>query len=416
MRMQKLRTWMFGLVLLTGLVTQAADINSIVVQGYVRATDGSQITGSQTVTFVLASGGSTIKTWAGETVNFSNGVFSAVLTGISAGEIASFASSSGGAVSVTVSSTTGAFASTNLSLPMTSGSVPTALQAASLHSSAKATTSAGAADVGKAVILDAAGKIDSTMLGTLPAISGANLTSITATNISGTVPAANLPTAGAAAAGVVDTGAQTFAGAKTFNGAVAAGSTLAVTGAVTAGSTLAVTGAVTAGSTVDVTGALTVTGVSNLNGGAKFASVAPGNGTLSHYEDSTTCTLTPAGLTAAGTYVQSAQVCRYYRVGKLVTINAMVNQTSLTGATGGMVLNGLPYAAANLAGFEQACTIVADTTVSNPTTSHIAASITPAETRIRLYTKMTSTPWTKAALVADTGTAALTISCSYFVD
>lgn len=398
-----LRTWMFTLITLIGSFAAAADIDRLLVQGYLRTSAGVAVSGAQTVTFTLRNGSTTIKTWTNETVTCTGGLFSKELTGLTAGEIATFASTTG-VVTVVVASTTGAFATANLNASILNGAVPTALQAGSLHTNAKATTSAGAADVGKAVVLDAAGKIDSTMIGTLPAISGASLTSITATNISGTVPAANLPAAGAAASGIVDTGAQTFAGAKTFNGAVAAGSTLAVTGAVTASST------------VDVTGALTVTGVSNLNGGAKFASGAPGNGTLSHYEDLTTCTLTPAGLTVAGTYVQSAQVCRYNRVGKLVTINAMVNQTSLAGATGGMVLNGLPYAAANIAGFEQACVIVADTTVSNPTTSHIAASITAAESRIRLYTKMTSTPWTKAALAADTGTAALAISCSYFVD
>jgi len=48
--------------------------------------------------------------------------------------------------------------------------------------------------------------------------SGASLTSLNGTNISsGTVAAARLPTAGSAASGIVNTSAQTFAGAKTFN-------------------------------------------------------------------------------------------------------------------------------------------------------------------------------------------------------
>lgn len=56
------------------------------------------------------------------------------------------------------------------------------------------------------------------------------------------------------------TGAQTIAGAKTFSGAIALTSTLAVTGAGTLSSTLDVTGATTVGSTLAVTGAITPTG------------------------------------------------------------------------------------------------------------------------------------------------------------
>ncbi|SFW59323.1 beta strand repeat-containing protein [Chitinophaga sancti] len=64
--------------------------------------------------------------------------------------------------------------------------------------------------------------------------------------------------------GIVTTGAQSFAGAKTFtgtvtvNGATTLNSTLGVTGATTLGNTLGVTGATTLGNTLDVTGKATL--------------------------------------------------------------------------------------------------------------------------------------------------------------
>jgi hypothetical protein len=60
--------------------------------------------------------------------------------------------------------------------------------------------------------------------------SGASLTSLNGTNISsGTVAAARLPTAGASAAGIVSTGTQTLAGAKTFSSSLTAAGFLSST-------------------------------------------------------------------------------------------------------------------------------------------------------------------------------------------
>ncbi|CAF0813042.1 unnamed protein product [Rotaria sordida] len=75
------------------------------------------------------------------------------------------------------------------------------------------------------------------------------------------------------ALGVINTGTQTLAGAKTWSGAASFGSTLGVTGATTLGSTLGVTGAATLSSTLAVTGATTlsstlgVTGLGTFTGG-----------------------------------------------------------------------------------------------------------------------------------------------------
>ena len=66
--------------------------------------------------------------------------------------------------------------------------------------------------------------------------------------------------ANSSTSGLINTAAQTFAGAKTFNATVNALSTLGITGAVNALSTLGITGAVNAFSTVGIAGALTVNG------------------------------------------------------------------------------------------------------------------------------------------------------------
>jgi hypothetical protein len=77
--------------------------------------------------------------------------------------------------------------------------------------------------------------------------------------------------ASATQAGIVTTGAQSFAGAKSFNGAVTASNTLTVTGtstlngATTVNNTLAVTDATTLGNTLTVTGAATLNGATTVN-------------------------------------------------------------------------------------------------------------------------------------------------------
>jgi len=87
-----------------------------------------------------------------------------------------------------------------------------------------------------------------------------------------------LVAASATLAGIVTTTTQTFAGDKTFTGAVAVGGTLGVTGATTLNSTLDVTGNTTVGGTLGVTGAatlannLSVGGTSTLTGATTVGS------------------------------------------------------------------------------------------------------------------------------------------------
>ncbi len=92
----------------------------------------------------------------------------------------------------------------------------------------------------------------------------------------------NIPDAGntAATRGVVNTGAQTFYGNKTFNDNVSVGGTLGVTGATTLSSTLAVTGNQTntgnfsqtgTGTFSTGTGAISLNGATTLNGNTTLA-------------------------------------------------------------------------------------------------------------------------------------------------
>ncbi|WPV66912.1 hypothetical protein [Chitinophaga sp. LS1] len=111
--------------------------------------------------------------------------------------------------------------------------------------------------------------------------------------------------------GIVTTGAQSFAGAKTFtgtvtvNGATTLNSTLGVTGATTLGNTLGVTGATTLGNTLDVTGKAT------LNNGVDVTSgnvaVTTGNLTLTSGNASVGGTTTLGGTVTMNTVAANTE-------------------------------------------------------------------------------------------------------------
>jgi hypothetical protein len=94
-----------------------------------------------------------------------------------------------------------------------------------------------------------------------------------------------LAAASATMAGIVTTAPQTFAGDKTFNGAVNVGTTLGVTGAATLNNTLTVAnaatlnGATTVNSTLGVTGATTLGNDLSVSGATTLNTLAVSNGT-----------------------------------------------------------------------------------------------------------------------------------------
>lgn len=193
-----IRTWMFLTAMLLSLIADAATIDRILVQGYLRKADGTAVNGTETITFVLKNGSTPIKTWSNQSVTVTGGAFSKELTGITAAEITSFAGTAG-TVSVTVSSTTGSFATSNLAATLLNGAVPLALQAGSLSSEAAVNTSTGAPDAGKAVLLDSSGLIAANMLPS----TGVNANSISSGTVSTSRLDAVATSAGAADAGKV---------------------------------------------------------------------------------------------------------------------------------------------------------------------------------------------------------------------
>jgi hypothetical protein len=142
-----------------------------------------------------------------------------------------------------------------------------------------------------------------------------------------------LVAASATQAGIVTTGAQTFGGDKTFNGATTVSNTLAVTGATTLGNTLDVTGnatlngATTVNNTLGVTGAATlgntlaVTGNATLNGATTVNNTLAVTGATSLGNDLT--------VTGAST-LNTLAVTNATTLNGPVTLNSVANAATAT--------------------------------------------------------------------------------------
>lgn len=107
----------------------------------------------------------------------------------------------------------------------------------------------------------------------------------------------------------------------------------------------------------------TIKSLLDLTGGqVKFPSTqvaAADANTLDDYEEGT-FTPTIAGSGASGTGTYTTQVGRYTKVGRKVYFNIALTWTNLTGASGILVINGLPFTSANVTGNTKPHTTIAE--------------------------------------------------------
>ena len=181
---------------------------------------------------------------------------------------------------------------------------------------------------------------DGTNYGTL--IDTRSTTGINASALStGTVPLARFTSANTTANGIVDTTTQSFAGDKTFTGAVTASSTLGVTGAATLSNTLAVTGAATLSNTLAVTGNLTLSKGISANGGFGTAGqFLTSNATVAYWS---TLSVVDANSTTSGLVNTAAQTFTGAKsfTGATTLTTSIFNANTSTGMTanGKLTLN-----------------------------------------------------------------------------
>ena len=110
----------------------------------------------------------------------------------------------------------------------------------------------------------------------------------------------------------------------------------------------------------------TTIGVGNLiigtSGKGIDFSATPGTGTSELFADYEEGDFTPtiAGSGTSGTGTYTTQVGKYTKVGRTVSFEVTLTWTNLTGATGILVMNGLPFTSANVAGLATPVTTIAD--------------------------------------------------------
>ncbi|MBX3022264.1 MAG: hypothetical protein KF799_11380 [Bdellovibrionales bacterium] len=440
---------------LISLAHAAPTLDSFTVQGYMKKANNTAVSdGTYTMVIGVRQNGATV--WAKSySIAVSNGLFSRTLTGagddLSAGAYSAtgmqgdwsgvsltpslLAGGAAGAVAIRVYAIS-AIDGTNPSFDITVASVPTSYIAetaknvidgsigtASMATGAMTVASAGAADDGKLVRLDAAGLLD---ISVLPNIGGGQIDS-------GTVGSAYLPTAGTGAAGIVDTSTQTFAGVKTFADGVTVTGPTNVANLISSGTgsfaaldvsalsnltTLAVSGtshfAGASAYAASPTG-LTVDHNLAVTGTASIGAVRLGGGTsdLAAYAEAQTCTMTVTGTTVAGTPTFTTNVCYYTKIGKMVFLNWYFVTSGGTG-TGNMTLTGLPETSLNQANLNQVCTIGHSTTVF--TGSGIKGVIAPNSTTVTLRNNpVVTTGVADAALAMDT-TVTMYVQCNYLAN
>ncbi|MBO9666035.1 MAG: hypothetical protein J7501_04420 [Bdellovibrio sp.] len=299
MNVLKLWKFVFGLLplVMLGTATAAPNMNTLFVQGYLRKVSGSAVSdGTYAMTFSLRSG-STYFWTKSASVAVSGGFFSQSLSGTSSspysGSIDSttIANASAGGLVVNIQATVDGLP---VSFDMQASPVALALFAdkastvvnGSIVSTSMASTGTMPAWDGSALTNVTADNLNGTLPvavfpTTLPATSGANLTSLNATNITtGTLVSAVMPT--------------TFSKNTTFN---AAGTAVAITTNATVGGTLGVTGATTVGGTLGVTGTTTL-GASTIVGNTLINNSGAGTTTIGG--GSSTGAVTIGGSTSTG--------------------------------------------------------------------------------------------------------------------
>jgi len=185
------------------------------------------------------------------------------------------------------------------------------------------------------------------------------------TPVNGTQPAS------ASASGVVTTGAQTFAGVKTFSSAPVIADASGIVAA-----TASVPGTMT-------TAAQNFGGVKTFNDGIKLSNAA-GQNVFSWYEEGTWTPAVGGSVADFTTVTYTFQVGTFTRIGRVVYLTCYVNWSNTTGTANGQLrVTGLPYAAKNQANLYHSVGCGDYNNIDLPAGyTGLALTIAPAQTHI----------------------------------